>query len=304
MPLAMNRSAVCLPIVLAACSHPDPPAPAAPPVSTAAPAPVAIPARPYALHAPPSRAGALAPLVVFLHGYGSTGEGHVRQLGLEAFADAHGFVLAYPDGTIDARGKRFWNATDACCDFGSTGVDDVAYIRWLVDDVATKVPVDSKRVYVFGHSNGGFFAHRLACDLAPRIAAAVSLAGAGWKDADRCSLSAPVSVLEIHGEADDVIRMAGGRVFDLPVPPYPSTRDTLAGWAARDGCTGALAPTGKRLDFDQAATGPDTAVFTYSGCPRGVDVALWSVAGGSHFPQPTHAALEAIWAWMAAHAKP
>ena len=39
-----------------------------------------------------------------------------------------GFALAFPDGTRDSSGRRFWNATDACCNFENTPVDDVAYI--------------------------------------------------------------------------------------------------------------------------------------------------------------------------------
>jgi polyhydroxybutyrate depolymerase len=260
--------------------------------------------RPYGLHVP---AGAdptkSRPLVIFFHGYGSSGAAHIRAFGLDDLADAEGFVLAYPDGTVDARGKRFWNATDACCDFTRTGVDDVAYVRWLVDDVSAKTRVDPKRVYVMGHSNGGFLAHRLACELASRIAAAVSLAGDVWKDADRCRPSEPVSVLQIQGEADEIVRPEGGRVFDLPVAEYPSARDTVRTWATKDGCSGSLGPTGKRLDFDRGTPGVDTTLLAYGGCPPGVAVDFWTIARGSHFPSPTRAALEAVWSWMLAHPK-
>ncbi|HEY8041716.1 MAG TPA: PHB depolymerase family esterase [Polyangiaceae bacterium] len=263
-------------------------------------------ARPYALHLPAGRDHAKpAPVVVFLHGYGAPGGAlGARQLGLEAFADDAGFVLAAPDGTLDGRGNRFWNATDACCNFDHSPVDDVAYIAWLLDDVAARVAVDPRRVFVMGHSNGGFFAHRLACDLAPRVAAAVSVAGAAWKDGARCAPGGPVSVLQIHGDADAIIHIDGGHVFDLPVPAYPAARDTVAGWARRDACTGGLVATGQQLDFDATVPGAETSVSAYAGCPAGVAVELWTMAGGSHVPAPTRAGLDAIWAWMGAHAKP
>jgi poly(3-hydroxybutyrate) depolymerase len=187
----MRALVLALVALLTSCK---PVAPSAAAESARAPAPSS---RPYGLHVPahadPARP---APLVVFLHGYGSTGAAHVRMLGLEDFADAHGFVLAYPDGTVDARGKRFWNATDARSD-----VDDVGYVRWLLDDVASRARIDPRRVYVFGHSNGAFFAHRLACDLAPRIAAAVALAGDVWKDPARCTPSEPVGLPPRPGRA-------------------------------------------------------------------------------------------------------
>jgi polyhydroxybutyrate depolymerase len=271
------------------------------PAAVPAPQSALAPLRPYSLHIG-ERIPSPAPLVVFLHGYGGSGAANGSALGLDAFADEHGFVIAYPDGMIDSRGKRFWNATDACCDFDRTGVDDVGYIAHLLDDVMARVPVDTRRVYVIGHSNGGFFAHRLACDLSPRIAAAVSLAGAAWKDASRCAPVQAISVLQIHGDADHVVRMAGGRVFDLPLPPYPSAKETAAEWAAKEGCVGPPATAAKRLDFDQSVEGPDTTALEYR-CPPGIGVELWTIAGGSHLPRLSHAALDAIWSWMLAHAK-
>ena len=209
-----------------------------------------------------------------------------------------------PTARSTRSGRRFWNATDACCDFDRDPVDDVAYIAWLLDDVASKLPIDPSRVYVVGHSNGGFFAHRLACDLAPRIAGAVSIAGAVWKDPARCAPAAPVSVLEIHGDADDIIRYGGGRVFDLPVPAYPGALETVKTWAEKDGCAGEPRPGGARLDFDDGVRGADTTPVTYGGCRGGVSVDLWTEAGGSARSRTRRTSgLKAIWAWMRAHPK-
>jgi polyhydroxybutyrate depolymerase len=258
--------------------------------------------RPYGLHTPRgwSRA-APAPLVVFFHGYGSTGASSVAGFGLTTLSDANGFVLAYPDGVIDGQGRRFWNATNACCDFGDRGIDDVAYAAWLIDDVAATMPIDPQRVYVVGHSNGGFLALRLACDLAPRIAAAVSLAGAAWEDPSRCRPAHPVSVLQIQGDADAVVHFGGGLVFDRPARRYPGALATVGTFAAAEGCTGALAPAGAALDFDALVPGAETHASEFRGCPPGISVGLWTVAGGSHAPSPTPDGLAALWAWMAAH---
>jgi polyhydroxybutyrate depolymerase len=261
-------------------------------------------ARPYRLHLPAGWDRARpAPLVIFFHGYGSTGESSARGFGLDAAADAHGFVLAAPDGTIDAQGRRFWNATNACCNFENVDVDDVAYAAWLIDDVAGKVPIDRKRVYVAGHSNGGFMALRLACDLSPRIAAAVSLAGAAWSDPSRCNPTEPVSVLQIHGSADEIIRYGGGLVFDRPTRQYPGAFATAMTWVVKDRCTVPPAPAGTMLDFDGTVPGAETTETQASGCPPGISVDLWTVAGGSHELQPTATGLGAIWTWMAAHPK-
>jgi polyhydroxybutyrate depolymerase len=245
-----------------------------------------------------------APLVLFFHGYGAPGgEEHAHGLDVDALADEAGFVLVTPDGTPDSNGRRFWNATDACCDFDGKRPDDVGYVRWILDDVASKMPIDPARVYVAGHSNGGFFSHRLACELAPRIAAAVSLAGAQWSDPSRCHASEPVSVLEIHGDADDIVRYGGGRIFDLPARIYPGALETTADWARLDGCGDRPEPVGARFDFDADVAGADTTRLSYPGCRAGVSVELWTEAGGGHLPHPTREGLRAVWAWMLAHAK-
>jgi len=288
---------------LVACEHgtrsPDgaaPPASASPAASAAT--------RPYVLHLPPGLDRSKpAQLVVSLHGYGApSGEAHAHALGLDTLADEQGFVLAMPDGTVDSHGSRFWNASDACCDFDHSGVDDVAYIAWVIDDVSRKVLVDRNRVFVLGHSNGGFLAHRLACELAPRLAGAVSIAGAGWKDASRCKPGAPVSVLEIHGDADIIISMGGGRVFNRQGAEYPSTKDTMAMWLDRDGCGPGGQPAPAPIDFDELVPGAETTRVSYRGCKDDVTVDLWTVGGGTHLPHPSHAGLVALGAWMTAHA--
>src|SRR5690606_19654583 len=104
---------------------------------------------------------AKAPLVVLLHGYGSSAVQQERYFNLTPESDRRGFLYAIPDGTTDRDGKRFWNATEACCDFYDSGVDDAAYLDRLLDTVTSAYSVDAARVYLVGHSNGGFMAYRM-----------------------------------------------------------------------------------------------------------------------------------------------
>lgn len=241
------------------------------------------------------------PLVILLHGYGADGPTQDAYFGLSTLADQRTFLYAYPDGTIDPSGKRFWNATDACCDLYGLLPDDVAYVNAIIDDVAARYNVDGKRIFLVGHSNGGFMSHRFSCDGAPRIAAIVSLAGAQWMDQTRCKPQDRVSVLEVHGDSDAVIAYGGG---SIGTNGYPSAHQTVADWAQHNGCTGALAATGMTLDLDSALAGNETRVEAYGGCPQGGHVELWTIQGGSHVPslQPTWAAT--IYGFLAAHPKP
>ena len=258
--------------------------------------------RPYGLNVPAGYDGAQpVPLVVLLHGYTSNGATQAAYFGLDDEADRAGFLLAYPDGTRDRLGNRFWNATDACCDWFGSGVDDVAYLDAVIDEIAARYPVDPARVFLVGHSNGAFMAHRYACDRSARVAAIVTLAGMQWKDERRCGASSPpVSVLHVHGRNDGMVRYKGGAT---PAGPYPGAVETVGDWAAKNSCAGSLAGTGHRFDLDQAVVGAETVEAAHDGCPAGVDVRLWTIEGGGHVPAFNDRWAAAIWAFMARHPK-
>jgi len=119
-----------------------------------------------------------APLVMMLHGYGSANIETETYFAMSSIADEHGFFYVAPNGTFDSMDHRFWNATDACCDFDHTGIDDVGYLTSLIAATRAAYNIDPKRIYVMGHSNGGYMSHRLACDHAEIFAAITSYAGA------------------------------------------------------------------------------------------------------------------------------
>jgi polyhydroxybutyrate depolymerase len=237
--------------------------------------------RPTTLHVPKSyQCGTPAPLVVMLHGYSASGAIEELYLGLTKQADDKGFLYVHPDGTTDAKGEKFWNATDACCNFYGSKVDDSTYLLGLVDAIAAEWDVDPKRVYFVGHSNGAFMSYRMACDHADKIAAVVGLAGAMPLDASKCQPSEPVSALAIHGTADSVIGYAGGQNFGNA---YPSAEQTVMDWVAIDGCSQAAIP-GASIDLEGAIPGAETTVAKHAGCKAGTTVELWSIQGGAHVP--------------------
>ncbi len=269
-----------------------------PPEPAPTPTPSLVAARPFGLKVPSGYTAAVAtPLVLVLHGYSASGQGQAAYFGLLADADEHGYLLAYPDGTVDSSGNRFWNATDACCNFYGRSVDDVAYLGAVIDDVAARYNVDARRVFVVGHSNGGFMAHRLACDLSGRLAAAVSLAGAVWKQPDKCQPASKVAVLQVHGDADDTILYAGNAA-------YPSALETVALWAQRNGCGGALMPSGPDKDLDTSLAGAETVTEGHEECAPGGAADLWTIRGGRHVPALGPAWADALWEYFRAHPKP
>jgi polyhydroxybutyrate depolymerase len=261
---------------------------------------------------PPTTGAEPVPLLVMLHGYGSTGADHESYFRFAASAAARGFAYAHPDGTVDRDGQRFWNATDACCDFESTGVDDSAYLADLVAEVGRTRVIDPKRVYFVGHSNGGFMSYRMACEHADVVAAIVSLAGATFAKRTDCAPSEPVAVLEIHGTADDVVQFRGGRLSDFGAPgdksAYPGVNATVASWEVYDGCDATVARSATTLDIDAGITTgsrpAETTVDTWTDCAPGGHVELWTIRGGHHSPDLIPGFADAVLDFLAAHPKP
>src|SRR6478609_4019029 len=258
-----------------------------------------VAARPYTLHVPP-QAKDPAPLVVVLHGYGATGATQAAYLGITPATDAQGMLLVTADGTLNAIQKRFWNATDACCAGRRTDVDDSAYLRAVIADVAAHHAIDPKRIYFVGHSNGGFMSYRMACDHADVVAAIVSLEAATWADAARCKPATAVSVLEIHGTADETIAYDGA---DIGGRTFPGAKKTVETWARYDGCrltpdTPAPAPHAIEQDL------PPATVTAYStGCTGNGHAELWTQPDGVHIPQLAPDFADQVIAFLLAHPK-
>jgi polyhydroxybutyrate depolymerase len=242
------------------------------------------------------------PLVVLLHGYTGNSKQQDDYFGVSKLAEEKTFLVGLPDGTKDSQGNQFWNATDACCGFLSPPVDDVAYLAALIDDMKSKYNVDPKRVYIVGHSNGGFMANRFACDHAKTVAAIVSLAGATYQDASKCKADDGVAVLQVHGDNDTTVKYAGGAFFN-GLPLYPSAAQTVATWAAKNGCDATLTTTATKIDLESGLAGDETTVARHT-CPTKGAAELWTIVSGGHIPnfQTTWAAQ--FYAFMEAHPKP
>jgi polyhydroxybutyrate depolymerase len=250
----------------------------APATTTTAPATDA--ARPYDVFAPTSYDGsAPTPLVLFLHGYSLSGAEAEAIFQVQPLAEQHGFLYVHPDGTRDEQGEQFWNATDGCCNPADLPVDDSGYLAGVIEEIRRDYNVDPRRIYVLGASNGGFMSYRMACDHADTIAAIVSIAGATYLDTSRCRPSEPVSVLEVHGTADEYIAYEGGTFID---EPFPSAHATVTTWAAYNGCDQLLAPSGERRDVEPSLPGAETAGSGFDGCPAGIAVELWTIEGAGH----------------------
>jgi polyhydroxybutyrate depolymerase len=310
-------------VAIGACSGPgatsspsspasSPSSPASSPANASSSAPTEFVAgsdRPVTVHVPVGADPAGAPLLLILHGYSSNGAEMASWLPLGESAGRRGVVWAYPDGSRNERGERFWNATDACCGFGSE-VDDVAYLTDLIDEIAARTRIDPARIYVAGHSNGGFMSHRMACVRADKVTAIAAISGVTFADPARCAPTAAVAVLQVHGTDDETILFQGGvlQVPGLSDAPYPGAAETARLWLGFDGCDSALAETTRRIDAVVAIGGSDgpaeTTVAESTGCNPGGRVELWTIHGVGHVPSFSDAFPDAVLDFLLAPERP
>ncbi len=235
--------------------------------------------REYRVFVPSGHKGPL-PVVFMLHGGGGNARGIERITRFDELAEEEGFIVVYPQGFDshwnDGRGVAFMRAQ-------KENVDDVKFIRAVLDDVAAGNAVDRGRVFATGISNGGFMVHRLAADAADMVAAIAPVVG-GLAPAigEKFNPRQPVSILIIQGDADPIVPIDGG---DVVIGNGPSrgkvlpTKETLAKYLARDGNrTDAVAPV--------VASGPrqGTSVeeFKYPDGPCGVKTYYYIVKQGGH----------------------
>lgn len=205
------------------------------------------------------------PLVLNFHGFASNPPQQAAFSDLEDVATAETFIAVHPSGTgFPLR----WNSGASFFEMGS-GVDDVGFVRALVETLSAELCIDPARVYATGMSNGGGMSNRLACEAGDLIAAFGGVAGAYALETG-CAPSRPVPFIAFHGTADPLVPYEGGTMQGMITPDIETwARD----WAERDGC-----------DLTPETFAPEDGVSgtRYTGCAGDVEVVLYTIDNGGH----------------------
>ena len=193
--------------------------------------------RTYLVHRPSGTYSAEPlPVVLAFHGGGSNAEAMMQFSGLNDKADQAGFLAVYPNGTGRYKGRYTWNAGNCCAYAQWNRVDDVSFVRALLEELDRSYLIDPSRVYATGMSNGGMMAYRLASEMAGSIAAIAPVAGA--MATEKCSPSEPVSVIHFHGREDQFAPFDGGQGERslLPIDHY-SVEHSIQAWLEANQCS-------------------------------------------------------------------
>jgi len=251
------------------------------------------------------------PLVIVLHGGGGNAKNAARVTGFSQKANTQGFIVVYPNGTswIGRNISLTWNSGNCCGYALENNIDDVGFIKTLIEKLEHELPIDPKRIYATGISNGAMMSYRLACELSDRIAAIGPVAGAlNIRD---CKPTHPVSVVIIHGKDDKYVLYNGGK--SLKMADNHERTDTpvsyaVSFWIKNNQCSGTPQKEEKGRLIKEL----------YAGGLSGTEVLLYTIKGGEHaWPggkktgyigadEPIHeiSATNLIWEFFENHPKP
>lgn len=211
--------------------------------------------------------GERLPAVVVLHGASNSPWLMQSRTGLGQAVVDRRFVAVFPHGVASS-----WNAGRCCRPAMTLGIDDLAFIDAVVDDVARRPEVDPDRIHMVGESNGGIMTYRYLCDHAGRLAGAASVVGTNLSD---CVPNEPVPVVHVAASSDEVVPYSGGSTASSRVlarSAFPPVAESMKAIAAAARCS----PT-PETDVDGPAE-----VVEWTDCGGGATVRLVTVVGAKH----------------------
>jgi polyhydroxybutyrate depolymerase len=158
------------------------------------------------IYAPKSKnKDAKIPLVFGFHGHGGNAQQAAKSFRLyEAWPEA---CVVYMQGLptagqlTDPEGKRTgWQSAS-----GMQGDRDLKFYDALLKKLRSDYPIDAKRIYATGHSNGGGFTYLLWAQRGKDFAAVAPCAAVGFQIAP---LLEPKPCLHIAGTNDEIVKYA------------------------------------------------------------------------------------------------
>ena len=207
-------------------------------------------------------------LILAFHGGFDTAENFANVIRLHQDAGPAGYLVAYPEGHV-----RSWNAGTCCGRAFDEGIDDVAFVEAIINDIGAEVNLDRRRVFATGFSNGSMMTYRLACQLSDRIAAVAPAGAAPVLPENLCTPPRPVAVLHFHGLSDEWGPFEGGIGVYEPPGEQRSIPETMDFWLNHNQCTDETRET-----YNQGGA----RCITHPSCSQSTEVALCTIDDLGH----------------------
>jgi polyhydroxybutyrate depolymerase len=290
--------------------------------------------RSYQIHIPHTYNGKEpVPLIISLHGH--TGGWPELKFGtkLDEKSDEEGFIVVYPTGHLAPLLERIllfvntlmptlhlwghlWNCWDYC------DIDDVGFIRFLINHLDSTLNIDSSRIYITGMSGGGMMTYRLGADLSDIVAAIAPVAGSIggiWYTESTLYIipkpAHPVSVIVFHGLQDRNLPYAGGwvngtlRLLNTNIKMniniyFLSVNESVSFWVEHNNCN--------PISENETSVSGNIIKQTYAKGDDGSEVILYTVVNGGHewfggpeafWPPCEISATDLMWEFFEAHPK-
>jgi len=233
--------------------------------------------RQYQVHVPPQyQANQATALMLSLHGGGGNMQYQSNDdyYHLISKSNEAGFIVVFPNGYSRFPGGKLatWNSGICCGKARDEQIDDVGFIKKVVEDIKSKANIDSNRIYANGMSNGGMMSYRLACELTDTFTAIASVAGTDGTL--NCHPSRPISILHIHALNDDHVLFNGGSGIKSEThADFVSVPNTISKWVKLNACN----PSPQRV-----LTVKGAYCDVYSACRNNAQVKLCVTESGGH----------------------
>jgi polyhydroxybutyrate depolymerase len=153
----------------------------------------------------------------------------------------------------------------------------VGFVNAVLDELEATLCVDLNRTYGVGYSNGGMFAHQMACALSDRLAAVIPQHGFLAKGFSCDPPTDHQSILLIGGTSDTTVPFDGSTSSDGFW--YTPMATVASQFAAAQGCSATTSP------YPTPADGVDNLVCVqHAGCATGAEVVRCEWNGAHDYP--------------------
>ena len=232
------------------------------------------------------------PLVVALHGAGSTGDDMATVADFEDLADTEGFLVLLPDGY-----EKNWNDGRDAAGIAAydLNIDDVGFINALVDAAAANYNVDTTRIYLAGMSNGAMMTYRIGCETPARFAAFACVVGAIPENIfGACSPTGHAPFVIFNSTDDPLVPWEGGEcgTAEVPLGRVVSIQESVQFWALHNGFVSE--PEATLMEDVDPNDGTRVTEYSYTNGEAEADVVFYGIDGGGH-TWPGGPAIQVLW---------